>query len=119
MHGFLDELDQAFVTFQLGTSLLDFQIDTGFTGTLIVGEELFDTTSGTPAGSLNAELADEHNDTYETYKTIVMWFDEPIRVRVLVGPGKLCLLGTDMLKPHRLEIDYGLRTARLIRNLEW
>ena len=50
---------------------------------------------------------------------IVSWFDEPTRVRVLVGPGKLCLLGTDMLKPHRLEIDFGLRTAQLIRNPAW
>ena len=41
MHGFLDELDQAFFTFQLGGLPLDFQIDTGFSGTLIVGEELF------------------------------------------------------------------------------
>ena len=29
MHGFLDELDQAFFTFQLGGLPLDFQIDTG------------------------------------------------------------------------------------------
>ena len=42
MHGFLDELDQAFLTFPLGNMPLDFQIDTGFSGTLIVGEEFFD-----------------------------------------------------------------------------
>ncbi len=52
MHGFLDELDQAFFTFQLGGQPLDFQIDTGFSGTLIVGEELFDPTCGTPVGTM-------------------------------------------------------------------
>ena len=119
MHGFLDELDQSFLTFQLGGVPLDFQIDTGFSGTLIVGEELFDPTCGTPAGAMKAELADEHIAMYETFKVIVNWFDEPTQVRVLVGPGKLCLLGTDMLKPHRLEIDYGLQTAELIRNPAW
>lgn len=39
MHGFLDELDQVFLTVQLGDTPLDFQIDTGFSGTLIVGDE--------------------------------------------------------------------------------
>jgi hypothetical protein len=29
MHGFLDELSQAFLTVQLGDTPLDFQIDTG------------------------------------------------------------------------------------------
>ena len=119
MHGFLDELDQAFLTFPLGNMPLDFQIDTGFSGTLIVGEELFDPSCGTPAGAMKAELADEHVAMYQTFKVIVNWFDEPTQVRVLVGPGKLCLLGTDMLKPHRLEIDYGTRTAQLIRNPAW
>ena len=86
---------------------------------MIVGKELFDPSCGTPSGALKAELADEHIATYDTFKVVVNWFDEPIRVRVLVGPGKLCLLGTDMLKPHRLEIDYGLRTAHLTRNPDW
>ena len=119
MHGFLDELDQAFFTFQLGDTPLDFQIDTGFTGTLIVGEELFDPGCGSPVGPIKAELADEHIASYDGFVVVVNWFEEPTQVLVLVGPGKLCLLGTDMLKPHRLEIDYGLRTALLIRNPEW
>lgn len=119
MHGFLDELDQAFVTIQLGGLPLDFQIDTGFSGTLIVGEELFDPSCGSAAGTMKAELADEHIAVYDTFKVVVNWFGELTQVRLLVGPGKLCLLGTDMLKPHRLEIDYGLRTAELTRNPAW
>ena len=119
MHGFLDELDQAFLTFSIGDTPLDFQIDTGFSGTLIVGEELFDSSCGTPAGAMKAELADEHIAIYDTYKVVVNWFDEPTHVRILVGPGKLCLLGTDMLKPHRLEIDYAERTVELTRNPAW
>ncbi len=119
MRGFLDEFDQAFLTFPLGGVPLDFQIDTGFSGTLIVGEELFDPECGTSTGSMKAELADEHLATYETFSVILDWFDEPTQVIVLVGPGKLCLLGTDMLNPHCLEIDYGLRKVRLTRNPEW
>ena len=119
MHGFLDELDQAFLTVRLAGTPLDFQIDTGFTGTLIVGVELFDPACGEPVGEMKAELADEHIARYDSFLVIVNWFDEPTQVVVMIGPGKLCLLGTDMLKPHRLEIDYGHRTAELIRNPEW
>lgn len=119
MHGFLDELDQAFLTVQLGDTPLDFQIDTGFSGTLIVGDELFDPACGTPVGPMKAELADEHIARYDGYMVVVNWFDEPTLVQVLVGPGKVCLLGTDMLKPHRLEIDYGVRTVELTRNPNW
>ena len=119
MHGFLDELDQAFLTFPFGDSPLDFQIDTGFSGTLIGGEELFDPTCGSPVGPMKAELADEHIARYDGFLVVVNWFDEPTQVVVLVGPGKLCLLGTDMLKPHRLEIDYGERTVELTRNPAW
>ncbi|MBI5761216.1 MAG: hypothetical protein HZA46_22120 [Planctomycetales bacterium] len=119
MHGFLDELDQAFLTVQFGGAPLDFQIDTGFSGTLIVGTELFDPSCGTPAGDVKAELADEHTAMYDTFMVVVNWFDEPTLVRVMIGPGKLCLLGTDMLKPHRLEIDYGVRTVELTRNPNW
>ena len=119
MHGFLDELDQAFLTVQLSEMPLEFQIDTGFSGTLVVGEELFDASCGSPVGTMQAELADEHIARYEGFLVVVNWFGESTKVLVLVGPGKLCLLGTDMLKPHRLEIDYGERTVELTRNPAW
>ena len=119
MHGFMDEVEQAFVTFPFGATLLDFQIDTGFSGTLIVGEELFDPTCGSPVGPMKAELADEHIAHYDGFLVVVNWFAEPTQVVVLVGPGKPCLLGTDTLKPHRLEIDYGERKVELTRNPAW
>jgi hypothetical protein len=37
----------------------------------------------------------------------------------LVAPGKDCLLGTALLDPHRLEIDYGQRTVQLICDSPW
>ena len=119
MLGFLDELNQAFVTLELDNTPLDFQIDTGFNGTLIVGEELFDPACGIPTGTIKAELADEHVTTYDTYDVVVKWLDEDAQVQILIGPGKLCLLGTDLLSPHRLEIDYGQQTVRLVKKSDW
>ena len=36
-----------------------------------------------------------------------------------VGPGKECLLGTVLLNPHQLEINYRHKTIRLIIDSEW
>lgn len=119
MRGFLDELNQAFLTFPLGNTPFDFVIDTGFSGTLIIGEEVFDPSLGTPVGTMNAELADEHITSYDTFKVVVTWFEEQTQVLVLIGPGKTCLLGTDMLNPHCLEIDYDQKTVELKRHPDW
>ena len=119
MLGFLDELNQAFLTIELGNIPLDFQVDTGFNGTLVVGEELFDPSCGIPTGTMKAELADEHVTTYDTYEVVLKWYGEEVQVQILIGPGKLCLLGTDMLNPHRLQIDYGDRTVELVKKPGW
>ena len=109
MDGFLDDPDEAFLTIDFGQGPLDFQIDTGFSGTLIVGEELFDRSQAAPAGSIEAQLAADQTWTYERYDVQFAWMGQRALVRILVGPGKECLLGTEMLNPHRLEIDYGRR----------
>ena len=85
------------MTLELDNTPLDFQIDTGFSGTLVVREELFDPACGIPTGTMKAELADEHVTTYDTYDVVVKWLDEHAQVQILIGPGKLCLLGTDLL----------------------
>lgn len=119
MDGYLDELDQAFLAIDFGQGPRDFQIDTGFTGTFVVGEELFDTSRATPSGTVEAALAAGRTWTFPCYDVQVDWLGQRILVRVLVGPGRDCLIGTVLLNPHRLEIDYGRRTVRLDRNQDW
>ena len=53
------------------------------------------------------------------YKVIFEWLGQEIETFILIGPGKECLVGTALLSPHRLEIDYEARTARLIPNPTW
>lgn len=116
MEGLLDELNEAFLTIDFGQGPLDFQIDTGFSGTLIVGEELFDASRATPAGTIEARLAADQSWTYDRYDVEFDWLGKRALVRILIGPGKECLLGTQLLDPHRLEIDYGQRSVRLVAN---
>ncbi len=42
------------------------------------------------------------------------WLGMDAEIEILVRPGQECLLGTNLLNPHRLEIDFGSRTVRLI-----
>ncbi len=119
MEGQLDELNEAFLTIDFGQGPLDFQIDTGFSGTLIVGEELFDPAHATPAGTIEAQLAADQSWIYQRYDVEFAWLGKRTLVRVLVGPGKECLVGTQLLDPHRLEIDYGQRAVRLSANSTW
>jgi hypothetical protein len=40
-------------------------------------------------------------------------------IEILVGPDRECLLGTDLLNPQRLEIDFRTRTVRIISDKHW
>jgi|GEM_PF-6123375 len=64
MQGFLEPDNQALLTIDFGQGPLDFLIDTGFNGTLIVGEEILDTRDLVPLGTLQAELASQQSFEY-------------------------------------------------------
>lgn len=119
MHGFLDRDNQAFLTVDIGQGPLDFLIDTGFNGSLIIGEDLFDPAHAIPAGATTAELASHQSFQYQTYLVEFEWLGQLIATRILVGAGKECLLGTALLDPHRLEIDYGQRSVLLNPGTSW
>jgi hypothetical protein len=189
VHGFLHELDQAFLTPDFGQGPLDFQVDTAFLGTLLVGEDLRfvrdfaqkkwplrgsrecrlqmdnckmhiancpPSTADGPdqvdsdnsqfavfnlqfpmagtstencrcayltayskaveAGTLQANLAAEQSYEFPRYEVVL---GQTIQTFILIGPGKECLLGTALLAPHRLEIDYEAGTVRLIQGASW
>lgn len=119
MLGFLDELKQAFLTVDIGQGPLDFQVDTAFIGTLLVGEELFDPSEAIAAGKVQADLAATLEFEFPQYLVAFEWLGQVIEAHILIGPGKECLLGTEFLSPHRLEIDYEARTVKLIPNPNW
>jgi hypothetical protein len=119
MEGFIDELNQAFLTADLGQGPLDFQIDTGLNGSFVIGAELFELSDAVPQGPVIADLAADNSQTFESFDIQFRFLDEDVMTRILVGPGTDCLIGTAMLNPHRLELDYGSRTVRLVCNPAW
>ena len=55
MTGYLDELDQAFLTIDTGQGALDFQFDPGFSGALVAGHGLFGSPEDDGAEAGNEE----------------------------------------------------------------
>ena len=100
MHAYLDLDHQAFLTFDCGQGPLDFLIDTGFNGSLIIGEEVFDSAHAIPAGAMTADLASNQSFQFETDLLKFEWFGVPLVTRILVGAGQECLVGTALLNPH-------------------
>lgn len=45
--------------------------------------------------------------------------DQSVFTRSLVGPGSDSLIGTKLLNPHCLEIDYSQRIVELVSNPDW
>ena len=119
MDGFLDELNQAWLNLDFEQGRADFLIDTGFAGTLIIGEESFDASRAIPAGYVDSTLAAGQSYRYQRFDLSLEWLGVEVRLFVLVGPGSECLIGTDLLSPHRLEIDYQRQTVRLHRSSDW
>jgi hypothetical protein len=85
----------------------------------LIGEDVFDPADAVPAGAMTAELASSQSFQYRTYLVELAWLGRHLITRILVGPGRECLIGTALLDPHRLEIDYGRRTVQLIREAQW
>jgi len=96
-------------------------VDTGFNGDLMVTRDAATLLGADPLRrETEVELGDGRTvRVYETRATI-MWLDRERRVRVLVsdewttiGDEPVGLLGTDLLLPHMLRIDFARGTVEI------
>ena len=119
MRGYLEPNRTARLPIELSFGTLDFEIDTGFDGELIIGDELFDDTEAERVGTVNGHLAAGNKQRFLKYVIAFEWMGELTQTYAMVCPGNDCLIGTALLEPHRLEIDYEQRTVELIRGSSW
>ena len=68
---------------------------------------------------MDTELAANQSQRYDCYIVRFDWMGEETETLVMVGLGTDCLIGTALLEPHRLEIDYAKRSVELIRGSSW
>ncbi len=72
-------------------------------------------------GKLNGKTIGQTQQSFDNLRHAMSfeWFGEDLLTEVLVGSGKECLIGTALLNPHRLEIDYEHRTVQLLQGKSW
>lgn len=117
MIGFVDLHGRALIEIRLGASDIaarhDVQawIDTGFTGDLVLPQQMIDDLELPPSGTVKAALADGSVVTMERYCCHIDWFGSERELEVVANAGERPLLGVGPLIGLDLNISY--RTGKI------
>lgn len=84
---------------------IEFVIDTGFAGELLLPEEAIKVLRLSYQTDIDTTLADGTERTIPVYAATITWDNELVEVGVLAA-GKRPLLGTALLALHRVEIEF-------------
>lgn len=116
VNGYFNSNDEPAVELDLISSAIEFLVDTGFAGSLIIPENL---SSGF---ALHFEGFDEFFTVTgdlliaPAYSVEANWLGRRVTVPVAITPDiKEALLGSQMLKDCVLTIDYANRTLSIVR----
>jgi clan AA aspartic protease len=93
------------------TSSIEAWVDTGFTGDLVLPQNVIDQLHLPKSGSVDAILADGSTTELSTYTCLIAWFGKERRLEVVANDGEHVLLGIGLLLAKELRIDY--RNPRL------
>jgi clan AA aspartic protease len=85
-------------------------VDTAFTGELVIPRREIERLDLTQSSAVVAGLADGNEVVLETFSCVVDWFGEERHVEAIESDSQYALLGTGLLRDHKLEVDYRLRT---------
>ena len=92
---------------------LDAWIDTGFTGDLVLPQQVIDQLQVSKSGSIDAVLADGSQIELNTYTCLIEWFGSLKTLEVIANDGEFPLLGVGMLIGLELRIDFLNQTINL------
>jgi clan AA aspartic protease len=112
MKGFVDQSGRAFIDIELShpednvTVTVSAWIDTGFTGELVLPQELIELLDLEPSGTTGAVLADGSRIAMQTYSCQIDWFGETQQIQVVANQGRFPLLGIGLLWNRDLRINY-------------
>lgn len=112
MKGSVDQHGHAFVLLSIRPSDLaapheiNAWIDTGFTGDLVLPQQIIDDLELPTTGAVKAVLADGSIVALQRYRCIVEWFGEERELEVIANSGEYPLLGVGLLLGRDLQISY-------------
>ncbi len=90
-------------------------VDTGFNGDLELPAQLFSILPHEYLGRTRSSLAGGGEIEEDSYEVHISFDEEIVRAEVTFAPGDQILLGTNLLREHRLEIDFPAGTVSLER----
>lgn len=116
IEGWISPVGEPFITHLLGPSLpqLDFLIDTGFNGDLVLPRHLIDGLGLEAIGQISAELGDGTAFACPLFLLSVSWLGQEQDVEVLATRGRVAILGTQLLRGCRLDIDFVRGHLRIV-----
>jgi clan AA aspartic protease len=115
--GYFNARDEPVIRLEVGSAQIEFLVDTGFNGSLIMPDEM---ASGLEI-KYDRGLEELYSVTGEMFLASgcsmeIGWFGERIRVPVVTSAEvSEAILGGQMLKGCRLIIDYGQHTVTVVR----
>lgn len=115
--GRVNEQREAVVALQV-TGLadpVDAVVDTGFSGAVCLAREVAEELSLHPVGAEAYELGDGSMTQMNVYLIGVRWFDDERVVRAILTESRQSVIGTELLRGCRLEIDFAARTVSVQR----
>ena len=117
MMGFVDLHGRALVEIHVRASDIaarhdiEAWIDTGFTGDLVLPQQMIDDLELPASGTVKAALADGSVVTLERYHCLVDWFGSERELEVVANAGERPLLGVGLLIGLDLNVSY--RTGKI------
>ena len=120
MDGKVDRADRAIVALNVSSTIdgtatkIQAWIDTAFTGDLVVPRAEIDRLGLLQSSAVMAGLADGKHVVLDAFTCFVEWLDEIRQVEVIESEGQCALLGTGLLRACKVEIDYRLRTVKIV-----
>ncbi len=88
-------------------------VDTGFTGDLVLSRQRIAALGLSVGTAIPAILADGSKLQLDTFRAQLDWFGEWRSLEVIANDGQYPLLGTGLLRGHKLTVDYATRTLTL------
>ena len=112
MRGSIDGSGRALLAIQVASKqtsqpvAIEAWIDTGFTGELVLPQQIVDSLALHQSGTVDVILADGSQIEVKTYTCFVDWFGEKRRLEVVANDGDYPLLGVGLLLGLELRANY-------------
>jgi clan AA aspartic protease len=117
MDGYFNLSDEPVVELDVGSSRLEFLVDTGFNGSLIVPSQIANRLDLRFEGPEEFQSVTGEAFLADAYSVEVDWLGQKVRVAVAASKHvKESIPGGHMLKNCRLTVDYGNRIVSIVES---